>query len=247
MPKVLPTLCRCGCGNAVGPHSTKQVLRGHHVRLQKLAAKCQRCTTDYDASNTSQRYCATCRPIVRREIEVRYRRSENGRANNWRRQQIWRAANPEAHQKTLEKYWASDKYAATSAAWRQSEAGRASHRAAAARQRLIHPEAVKARVQRWYRETYERERPKYMERARVRKMRQLGAFVEAIDVEEIIRRDRGRCQICSKPVARRDVSIDHILPIARGGTHEPRNVRLAHRRCNSARRDVWPAQLRLVG
>jgi hypothetical protein len=30
-------------------------------------------------------------------------------------------------------------------------------------------------------------------------------------------------------------SIDHITPVVRGGTHDPRNLRLTHLRCNVAR------------
>ncbi len=46
-------------------------------------------------------------------------------------------------------------------------------------------------------------------------------------------RDGGICQICLQPVAYEDLAIDHILPIARGGTHCPDNVQASHRLCNS--------------
>jgi 5-methylcytosine-specific restriction endonuclease McrA len=32
-------------------------------------------------------------------------------------------------------------------------------------------------------------------------------------------------------------SIDHVLPVSKGGTHTWNNVRLAHRGCNMAKRD----------
>jgi 5-methylcytosine-specific restriction endonuclease McrA len=59
---------------------------------------------------------------------------------------------------------------------------------------------------------------------------------------EIAERDGWRCSLCSGPV---DPSlkhtdpaygtIDHVVPITRGGTNELSNLRLAHHRCNSAK------------
>jgi 5-methylcytosine-specific restriction endonuclease McrA len=53
------------------------------------------------------------------------------------------------------------------------------------------------------------------------------------------------CYICGKPV---DVTIkdkynplaptvDHIIPLAKGGTNERENLALAHRQCNMAKKD----------
>jgi 5-methylcytosine-specific restriction endonuclease McrA len=36
-------------------------------------------------------------------------------------------------------------------------------------------------------------------------------------------------------------TIDHILPLARGGTHEPSNVQAAHFGCNAAKGARVPA------
>jgi 5-methylcytosine-specific restriction endonuclease McrA len=40
--------------------------------------------------------------------------------------------------------------------------------------------------------------------------------------------------------------LDHIVPLSRGGTHEPSNVQLAHYGCNSKRGAKGPAQMRLA-
>jgi hypothetical protein len=60
---------------------------------------------------------------------------------------------------------------------------------------------------------------------------------------EVFNRDRWVCGICRKkvdpdlrhpdPMA---PSLDHVLPIAEGGTNEPANLRLTHLRCNISRR-----------
>lgn len=66
------------------------------------------------------------------------------------------------------------------------------------------------------------------------------AFVENVPYREIYERDHGICQLCGKRVYKRKKapdlmagSIDHIIPLALGGTHEMKNVQLAHCICNS--------------
>lgn len=61
---------------------------------------------------------------------------------------------------------------------------------------------------------------------------------------EIYSRDNWVCQLCNKPVNReltwphkQCASLDHILPLARGGTNAITNLQLAHYSCNSRRGD----------
>lgn len=72
-----------------------------------------------------------------------------------------------------------------------------------------------------------------------------------ISVEGLYRRDKGRCALCGKPCNFEDYvirdgikicgdwypSVDHIIPLARGGVHSWDNVQLAHRRCNWEKSD----------
>lgn len=75
------------------------------------------------------------------------------------------------------------------------------------------------------------------------------AFVEKVDLKAVYERDKGRCGICLKKMVLRGATLDHILPLAKGGEHSYRNIQLAHRSCNSRKRDTAriPQQLRLVG
>lgn len=83
------------------------------------------------------------------------------------------------------------------------------------------------------------------------------AFVAPVNRQAIYERDRWVCQLCRKPVARgkavphpKAPTIDHVVPLARGGTHEPANVQLAHYLCNSIKSDGdWTGgeQLALIG
>jgi hypothetical protein len=73
----------------------------------------------------------------------------------------------------------------------------------------------------------------------LRRARKREAFVAPVWRERIYERDGWRCQLCGKKVKRNaEVPhqlapvLDHIIPLARGGTHEPANVQCAHYRCN---------------
>ena len=73
----------------------------------------------------------------------------------------------------------------------------------------------------------------------------------------LIDRDGPLCWICGEqvdldvpPTAPGAPTVDHVLPRARGGSNDPSNLRLAHRRCNGRRGSKlpeleWPAALRL--
>lgn len=48
------------------------------------------------------------------------------------------------------------------------------------------------------------------------------------------------CILCGKYLRRRDATIDHVYPKARGGVHHLSNFALAHRKCNEAKADTLP-------
>ena len=86
---------------------------------------------------------------------------------------------------------------------------------------------------------------------RLRKIRQ--AMVDNdITLDGLIARDGNVCHICGGQCDKTDSwrndngvfiagdnypSIDHVIPLARGGLHKWDNVKLAHRRCNYLKRD----------
>lgn len=62
---------------------------------------------------------------------------------------------------------------------------------------------------------------------------------ELPSVWTIYERDRGRCALCRRKVGRsyrwpdqRTASLDHVVPLSKGGRDEPSNVQLAHLGCN---------------
>ena len=72
-----------------------------------------------------------------------------------------------------------------------------------------------------------------------------------ITLDKLIKRDNNICYICNRECNLSDYtyngntfiagnyypSIDHVIPIVKGGTHEWNNIRLAHRICNSIKSD----------
>ena len=69
---------------------------------------------------------------------------------------------------------------------------------------------------------------------------------------DVFARDGFKCQICNKKLAMDQKaphpdspSIDHIIPLAKGGTHTWVNVQAAHFLCNSKKSHQGNAQMRL--
>lgn len=87
-----------------------------------------------------------------------------------------------------------------------------------------------------------------------RRARKRGAYVADVRRVDVFTRDGWRCQICHRKVSRtakvpnpRAATLDHIIPLAVGGTHEPVNCQTACFRCNclKSHRGVGD-QLRLI-
>ena len=87
--------------------------------------------------------------------------------------------------------------------------------------------------------------------------RRFGVPYEHISRRRVFERDGYRCHICgrrtrrsSRPMSPRYPTIDHLVPIAAGGSHTYDNVACACHRCNQQKSDgVAPGgdQLRLIG
>jgi predicted nucleic acid-binding Zn ribbon protein len=79
-----------------------------------------------------------------------------------------------------------------------------------------------------------------------------GTVDETVTLTKLYARDNGKCHICGKQANYQDFtvenngvfisgnsypSIDHIMPVSKGGTHTWDNVALSHRICNSIKSD----------
>lgn len=90
-----------------------------------------------------------------------------------------------------------------------------------------------------------------------RRARKRDAYVADVWRPRIFKRDGYRCQICGKRLAMsksvphpKAPTIDHIIPLSEGGTHEPSNCQAAHFMCNAMKSGSAAAQgdqLLLIG
>ena len=70
-----------------------------------------------------------------------------------------------------------------------------------------------------------------------RRAKLAGAAVEHVDREFIRQRDGQLCYLCGGWVSVHEQSLDHVVPLSRGGAHAYANIKLAHKVCNSKKGD----------
>lgn len=143
------------------------------------------------------------------------------------RERAWRAANPEKARAKSRKH---------------NEKRREEKRLyAAKKRRTLGPAALseinKAGLPRkleWERRDRKKNLAKYIDRnQRRRALKEASPLVEVIDRAAIIARDRSTCYLCSTVVCGRRITLDHVVPLTRGGAHCASNLRVACRSCNS--------------
>jgi len=193
---------------------------------------CRACGALLVANRVSRGLCRHCYGVTYNRAYYRAHRERRRDASR-----AWRAANPGRVVKRTAVFVQSGRARAYRAANR--ERVNATSRAYAAR----YPEKVYAASRAWV----ARNREKVREYQGRRNARRRGQVVSPVSFEDIWQRDGGRCGICGGAVERDKVVLDHILPLACGGTHEPSNVRIAHHACNNRRLHLGSAQLRLLG
>jgi 5-methylcytosine-specific restriction endonuclease McrA len=117
---------------------------------------------------------------------------------------------------------------------------RAARLAAVTEWRAANPEKVREQNRAWCAANRNKKRAKDQRR----RARLLDAFVAEVDPAEIWTRDEGICGICREVINpdlpwphKMSKTLDHVVPLARGGTHEPGNIQLAHAVCNSRKND----------
>ena len=53
--------------------------------------------------------------------------------------------------------------------------------------------------------------------------------------KEIILRDGLNCYLCGKLLTEKQATIDHVIPLSKGGFHCPNNARIACLKCNQSK------------
>lgn len=92
---------------------------------------------------------------------------------------------------------------------------------------------------------------RYTEISRRKKLKENGKIDYSISLTKLIKRDKSICKLCGDKIDKNAYemqgdtfiakgtypSIDHIIPVSKGGTHTWDNVQLAHCKCNSIKSD----------
>lgn len=100
--------------------------------------------------------------------------------------------------------------------------------------------------------------PVYLERRRVAQQRRRakinGLARDMFSFKDIADRDKWSCRLCGEKVDRKikypnklSPSLDHIVPISKGGGHTKENVQLAHLHCNMQKSDKTKGQMLMFG
>jgi 5-methylcytosine-specific restriction endonuclease McrA len=93
----------------------------------------------------------------------------------------------------------------------------------------------------WDNPLAKRQTPQHEQMRRVRiRIAQIEAASDPgnpVDRAAIIRRDDKTCWICKKRLQVKEIELDHIIPLSRGGKHIPENVKVACKSCNAWKGD----------
>jgi 5-methylcytosine-specific restriction endonuclease McrA len=64
--------------------------------------------------------------------------------------------------------------------------------------------------------------------------------------ERLYQDQEGYCWLCHKPIKHpAQMTLDHVRPLAKGGSNRIENLKLAHKWCNNSRMDNPPPVLKL--
>lgn len=164
----------------------------------------------------------------------------------------WAKANREK-QRAATANWAAnnpERVKATQTKWR--EANRNQYNATAARWRAAHPEASKKASSEWRAKNQEAVSARgtkyridnldafrvYAHNRRARE-RKAGGKLSPDLAERLYKLQRGKCACCKKPLGDK-YHLDHIMPLALGGTNADDNIQLLRAECNGQKHAKHP-------
>lgn len=87
---------------------------------------------------------------------------------------------------------------------------------------------------------YQKNQDYFLNRRYIRRANPVNRVGQEVSIDELYEKAKGLCGICGKVIDKSikhphplSLSLDHILPISRGGLHTIDNVQVAHMSCNS--------------
>jgi 5-methylcytosine-specific restriction endonuclease McrA len=105
--------------------------------------------------------------------------------------------------------------------------------------RAANAEKIRKKVRQWQEANPDKTRVGKLKAARARRARKFDAFVEHVDPQVVFGRDGWTCHICGELIDPElkfpdplSASLDHIIPLAKGGEHSYANCATSHLGCN---------------
>jgi 5-methylcytosine-specific restriction endonuclease McrA len=169
--------------------------------------------------------CKACRAESSRRYHA------NNRAVVLEKKRRYREANKEAEAQRSIRYREAnrDKVAAYKRRWREA------NKDALAERRRLWCEANPDHNRLWREANPEKARV-ILHRSRSRKRNAEGSFTAA-DIDRQRKAQKGKCYYCGKKCK---LTVEHLVPLDRGGTNWPDNIVLACKPCNSGKRNKLP-------
>ena len=225
------TCSRCKAVKSTAEFTLRYVgPRGPHYRSQ-----CKPCARDYgiasrlkidrEALNKRRRELYKEKPGYKqharkwyqrnKEYFIEYRTKPENRERERQIEQVRiKNASPEQREKRLDTYKKSH----------------AKHRA----KHAIYRQRVKERTKRTHNEWRKRNRDKENDyRIRRRAIKKGSAIVEKVVRANLIAQYGSVCYLCNRTLAQHEITLDHLIPLSRGGHHSYENLRIACRSCNA--------------
>lgn len=134
--------------------------------------------------------------------------------------------------------------------WREAnpEAAKESDRKKKHKHYHSHPEyRVKTvdRMRIWVENNRDQHRANVREASHRRCARKYATSIGPINYKQLRADSNGLCGICKEPLNDSKIEYDHIIPLARGGTHTQDNLQLSHPRCNRVKNARLPEELEM--
>lgn len=182
---------------------------------------CNKCKCDTDRNSHNQ-----CKPCVRA------------------RARAWRAANPDK-KKAYQKEYNKTNGVLISGVERKNKYQYESKEKNAARKRKYkaeNPEKVRLAEKKWREKNLEvaRERTRLCQHSRRDAVKSSGKLSYGL-VKKLVVLQKGKCACCGRELGK-DYHLDHIMPLALGGTNTDDNIQLLRKQCNLQKNKKHPVE-----
>lgn len=174
--------------------------------------------------------CGKCKSEDRKE---KYHNDEDRRKVSLERGREWRRKNPERHRASNREHARRayhndpEKFLERGRKWRAENPELAI--ASAKNWRENNPERVRAQNKKWHKENPGAKRA-IDSRRKARKLGDNGPSYSAADVKDVLKKQRGKCAYCQ--IKLKKYHVDHIMPLALGGSNGKANIQITCPDCN---------------